>query len=171
MFFFESLVGMSEFWSFCDMEERTQGFQHTIKTLTENYWSFSPKRLGGMTVLTLHIPWHVPLFPIRSRESQGFSLDFGQHVSAAGLSWRLRTARRDTWTREPHAPKHTSARAKCLYSAICSTFCLSSNYRTILWIRSLIHTSQTRSSRPGCIAGRCICVCMRARGCVCSDST
>lgn len=50
-----------------------------------------------MVELTLHVPWHVPLFPIRSRESQGFSLDFGQHVSRAGLSWRLRTARRDTW--------------------------------------------------------------------------
>lgn len=129
------------------------------------------KRLRGMTALTLHIPWHVPLFPIRSRESQGFSLDFGQHVSAAGLSWRLRTARRDTWTREPHALEHTSARAKCLYTAILSTFCLclSSNYRTMLWIRSLIHTSQTRSNRPGCIAGRCVYVCARAR--VCSDST
>ena len=40
-----------------------------------------------MTALTLHVPWHVPLFSIRSSESQGFSLDFGQHVSAAGLSW------------------------------------------------------------------------------------
>lgn len=52
-----------------------------------------------MTVLTLHVPGHEPLFSIRPRETQGFSLDFRQHVSAAGLSWRLRDARRDTWTR------------------------------------------------------------------------
>lgn len=52
-----------------------------------------------MSVLTLHVPGHEPLFSIRPRETQGFSLDFRQHVSAAGLSWRLRNARRDTWTR------------------------------------------------------------------------
>lgn len=52
-----------------------------------------------VTVLTLHVPGHEPLFSIRPRETQGFSLDFRQHVSAAGLSWRLRNARRDTWTR------------------------------------------------------------------------
>lgn len=47
----------------------------------------------------MHVPGHEPLFSIRPRETQGFSLDFRQHVSAAGLSWRLRGARRDTWTR------------------------------------------------------------------------
>lgn len=86
-----------------------------------------------MAVLTLHIPWHAPLFSIRSSESQGFSLDFGQHVSAAGPSWRLRTARRDTWTRGPRVPTHASNQVHpdpqftvCFSLSVC----LSSNYRS-----------------------------------------
>lgn len=103
--------------------------------------------LSLVTVLTLHVPWHVPLFAIRSRESQGFSLDFGQHVSAAGLSWRLRTARRDNWTWEANVPKHTSKCPRCLYSPFIS-ICLSPNYRTMPWMWTLIQTSQVVSKRP-----------------------
>lgn len=112
-----------------------------------------------MTLLTLHVPWHVPLFSIRSRESQGFSLDFGQHVSAAGLSWRLRTARRDTWTWEADVPTNTPQSVpNVFFSSLFLTFCLSlsSNYRTMLRIWSLIQTIQTGSKRPGCIAGACL---------------
>lgn len=112
------------------------------------WWSF----LNLVTVLTLHVPWHVPLFAIRSRESQGFSLDFRQHVSAAGLSWRLRTARRDNWTWEANVPKHTSKCPRCLFSSLFLSFCLclSPNYRTMLL--TLIQTTQVVSKRL-CYAG------------------
>lgn len=68
-----------------------------------------------MTVLTLHVPGHEPLFSIRPRETQGFSLDFRQHVSAAGLSWRLRSAPRDTWTRAAGCSPSTRRKVSRLF--------------------------------------------------------
>lgn len=89
-----------------------------------------------MTVLTLHVPWHEPLFAIRPRETQGFSLDFRQHVSAAGLSWRLRTARRDTWTCEADSPTNTLQSVPNVLLALDFSptvpLSLSPSYRTML---------------------------------------
>lgn len=52
--------------------------------------------------LTLHVFWHLPLFPIRPGESQGLRLHFGQHDKAAagraGGSVSVRGT--GTWTRQ-----------------------------------------------------------------------
>lgn len=89
-------------WGVCSEVRRT----HTRR---ENVTSLRVRSVKRMTALTLHVSGHAALFPIRSRESQGVSLDFGQHVSAARLSWRLRTDRRDTWMWEANVPhRHTS---------------------------------------------------------------
>lgn len=120
----------------------------------------SLKRFTGMADHTLHVPWHVPLFPIRSSESQGFSLDFGQHVSSAGLSWRLRTARRDTWMWE--ADVRSNAARSVPNVICCSLFVFPLSLCVLIIgpsseVRSLILTIQTFSKRPSCIADVSVC--------------
>lgn len=62
-------------------------------------------RRSSRALLTLHVFRHLPPFPIRSGESQSFSLHLGQHVKAtAGRGWRRSASVRrrwqsSTWTR------------------------------------------------------------------------
>lgn len=85
----------------CPIAQRPRGGGQLKPAGRARGWRGRGSRSAAQRLLTLHVFRHLPLFPMRSSQSQGFGLHFGQHDRAAadGDRGSVSVWKPSTWTR------------------------------------------------------------------------